>query len=130
MANSMLDSVNAFTPKGLASEPQFKMMTADLLCASLEDSHRKECLSKLQKINVDSSDRTERNIFFMNNPIGQNNADFEGHGATITCAIPPDSKDQEEICKIDAPVNRSADTLFREYQAYLKGFQKITNSNK
>ena len=120
MAKSMLTTVNAYAPvSGKITLNKYKMMVADILCASTENNDRKECVNTLIHFGTNPK-FMKRNSFFMNNRLGQLNVNFDGHTATVNCN--KFNKESEQICEINAVTDLNADTLIREYEAYLKGY--------
>ncbi len=128
MAKSMMTTVNAYAPReGKSTQENFKLMVADMLCASTEGNSRNECVKTLIHYGTNPK-LTKRNYFFMNNKLGQLDVNFSGHNGSVFCN--KYNSESELMCEITAPTDLNSDTLIREYEAYLKGFKLLEESQK
>lgn len=124
MATAAMDSSNAYSQNlKTTTLNDYKNIVSDLLCRSEETGTRQKCFSFLKNLSP-TSDRTG---FFMNSKYGQLNANFQGHDAVTTCSK-VEGKDDIQCTITVASETKDADTLAREYEAYIAGFQLLKKS--
>ncbi len=122
MATSALDSINVYSNKfQKVSAQDYQNIISDILCRSPETGLRNQCFQFLNSLSSKNSLRTH---FFMNSKYGQLDATFDGHEGSSNCSK-IDGKSNLE-CSISVPPrDKPADTLAREFEAYLLGFRLL-----